>query len=104
MPLGERIASRGEECRRGASFRFSDGDFPFVCPPGIRRFIVFHGKVHPSTLGAAEVSAFVEWLAVRQKVSASIQNQALSAIIRGAIDTQHSAVQHVRIDHGRAQL
>src|SRR5258708_7425735 len=47
----------------------------------IRRFIVFHGKVNPSTLGAAEISAFVEWLAMRQKVSASTQNQALSAIL-----------------------
>ena len=47
----------------------------------IRRFIVFHGKAHPSTMGAAEVSGFLTWLAVRQKVSASTQNQALSAVL-----------------------
>jgi len=29
---------------------------------------VFHGKAHPSTLGASEVSAFLTWLAVRQHV------------------------------------
>lgn len=47
----------------------------------IRRFIVFHRKAHPSTMGAAEISAFLTWLAVRQHVSASTQNQALSALL-----------------------
>ena len=47
----------------------------------IRRYIVFHGKKHPSTLGAQDVSAFVTWLAVRRQVSASTQNQALSAVL-----------------------
>jgi integron integrase len=47
----------------------------------IRRYIVFHKKEHPSTMGAPEVSAFLEWLAVRQRVSASTQNQALCALL-----------------------
>lgn len=47
----------------------------------IRRYIVFHRKQHPSALGAPEVSAFLEWLAVRQRVSASTQNQALCALL-----------------------
>jgi site-specific recombinase XerD len=47
----------------------------------IRRYIVFHGKAHPSTLGAEAISAFLTWLAVRQHVSASTQNQALSALL-----------------------
>jgi site-specific recombinase XerD len=47
----------------------------------IRRYIVFHGKAHPSTLGASEISTFVTWLAVQQHVSASTQNQALSALL-----------------------
>ena len=42
---------------------------------------MFHGKAHPSTLGASEISAFLTWLAVRQHVSASTQNQALSALL-----------------------
>jgi integrase len=42
---------------------------------------VFHGKAHPSTLGAPEISAFLTWLAVQQQVSASTQNQALSALL-----------------------
>ncbi|MBI5709902.1 MAG: integron integrase [Candidatus Eisenbacteria bacterium] len=47
----------------------------------IRRFILFHGKRHPSVLGAAEVTAFLSSLAVDRRVSASTQNQALSAIL-----------------------
>ena len=47
----------------------------------IRRYIVFHGKAHPSMLGASEISTFLTWLAVRQHVSASTQNQALSALL-----------------------
>lgn len=47
----------------------------------IRRFIVFHGKRHPSEMGAAEVSAFLSWLATARGVSASTQNQALSAVL-----------------------
>jgi integron integrase len=46
----------------------------------IRRFIVFHGKRHPRELGEREVTAFVSSLAERA-VSASTQNQALSAIL-----------------------
>ena len=47
----------------------------------IRRFIVFHGTRHPRELGAAEIAAFVTWLAVDQQVASSTQNQALSAIL-----------------------
>lgn len=47
----------------------------------IRRYIVFHRKAHPSTLGAADISAFLTWLATAQRVSASTQNQALAALL-----------------------
>ena len=47
----------------------------------IRRYIVFHGKQHPSTLAAPDTSAFLTWLAVERRVSASTQNQALSAVL-----------------------
>ena len=47
----------------------------------IRRFILFHGKRHPGEMGAAEVERFLTSLAVDRKVSASTQNQALSAIL-----------------------
>lgn len=47
----------------------------------IRRFICFHNKRHPHEMGEHEISAFLTWLAVERKVSASTQNQALSAIL-----------------------
>lgn len=47
----------------------------------IRRFIFFHNKRHPSQMGASEVGEFLAWLATRQRVSASTQNQALSALL-----------------------
>jgi len=47
----------------------------------IRRYIVFHGKRHPETLGAQEVTAFLSSLAEQRGVSASTQNQALSALL-----------------------
>ena len=47
----------------------------------IRRFIVYHGKRHPSVLAAPDISAFLTSLATERHVSASTQNQALSAIL-----------------------
>jgi integron integrase len=47
----------------------------------IRRFILFHGKRHPSEMGADEVRAFLTHLAVVEKVSSSTQNQALAAVL-----------------------
>ena len=46
-----------------------------------RRYILFHGKRHPSTLGAAQITAFLTALAVQRRVSASTQNQALAALL-----------------------
>lgn len=47
----------------------------------IRYFIFFHGKRHPAGMGAAEVSAFLSWLATERNVAAATQNQALSALL-----------------------
>src|SRR3954470_9904763 len=44
------------------------------------RYIRFHGTRHPSRLGQAEVVQFLSTLAVRERVSASTQNQAMAAI------------------------
>ncbi len=46
-----------------------------------RKFVVFHGKRHPDTMGAAEVKAFLIYLAISRKVAASTQNQALGALL-----------------------
>ena len=47
----------------------------------ILRFIRFHQKRHPATMGVTEVNAFLSWLAVNRQVSASTQTQALSALL-----------------------
>ena len=47
----------------------------------IKRFILFHNKKHPATMGASEIAAFLSWLATSRRVSASTQNQALSALL-----------------------
>jgi integrase len=47
----------------------------------IRRYILFHGRRPPAELGADELRSFLGDLAVRGKVSASTQNQALNAIL-----------------------
>lgn len=47
----------------------------------IKQFILFHGKRHPSEIGAAEVEVFLTYLATTRHVSSSTQNQALSAIL-----------------------
>jgi integron integrase len=46
----------------------------------IRRYILFSGRRHPVDLDVTDVQAFLSDLAVRQRVSASTQNQALAAI------------------------
>ena len=46
-----------------------------------RRFILFHEKRHPKTMGVAEVTAFLTYLAVERQVSSSTQNQAKSALL-----------------------
>jgi integron integrase len=45
------------------------------------RFIVFHHKRHPKEMGAPEIEAFLTHLAVKKRVAAPTQNQALSALV-----------------------
>jgi integron integrase len=47
----------------------------------IKRFIIFNGKRHPLELEERHVTRFLSHLATDRKVSASTQNQALSAIL-----------------------
>ena len=47
----------------------------------IRRYIFFHGLRHPAEMGKPELTAFLSHLAVRERVSASTQTQALSALV-----------------------
>jgi integron integrase len=46
-----------------------------------KRFIFFHCRRHPLEMGEPEINQFLTGLAVNKKVSASTQNQALSALL-----------------------
>ncbi len=47
----------------------------------IKRFILFHGKRHPAEMGEPEINAYLTHLALKEHVSSSTQNQALSALL-----------------------
>jgi integrase len=47
----------------------------------VRKFILFHDKQHPSTLGEPAVRAFIDYLSVDKACSASTVRQALNAIV-----------------------
>ena len=47
----------------------------------VKRFILFHGKRHPVSMGKEEVEAFLTHLAVKSGVSASTQNVALASVL-----------------------
>ncbi len=47
----------------------------------IKRFILFHNKRHPKTIGEPEIETFLSHLAVERNVSASTQNQAFCALL-----------------------
>lgn len=47
----------------------------------VRRFVVFHGKRHPASMGSPEITELLTALAVERQVSASTQSQALAALL-----------------------
>ena len=47
----------------------------------IRRFILFHSKRHPLSMGTPEVESFLTHLAIDRRVAASTQNQAFNALL-----------------------
>src|SRR5436853_2095650 len=47
----------------------------------IKRYIIFHKLRHPAEMAEAEVNEFLSHLAIKENVSASTQNQALSALL-----------------------
>ena len=52
-----------------------------TCSEFAATFIIFHNKRHRKEMGKAEIEAFLTHLAVEGQVSASTQNQALSALL-----------------------
>jgi hypothetical protein len=47
----------------------------------IRRFILFHGKRHPTQMGGPEIEAFLSDLATHRNVASATQAQALAALL-----------------------
>jgi integron integrase len=47
----------------------------------IKRYILFHGKRHPETMGRKEIESYLTHLATVRNVAASTQNQAFSALL-----------------------
>jgi integrase len=47
----------------------------------IKKYILYHNKKHPETMGKVEIEAFLSHLATVRKVSASTQNQAFNALL-----------------------
>jgi len=47
----------------------------------IKRYIYFHNKTHPKDLDGKDIARFISYLAQREKVSSSTQNQALCALV-----------------------
>ncbi len=69
----------------------------------IRNFILFHNKRHPLEMGIREVEEFLSHLALERDVSASSQNQALSALIflyRDCLGIELSDVNSMRAREG----
>jgi integron integrase len=47
----------------------------------VRQFVLHHGRRDPRGLGAAEITSFLNYLAVVRRVAASTHNQALCALV-----------------------
>ena len=47
----------------------------------VRRFVLFHSRRHPVTMGDAEIREFITHLAVDRGIAAATQNQALAAVL-----------------------
>ena len=64
----------------------------------VRRFVQFHGMRHPVEMAESEINAFLTHLALKRHVSASTQNQALSALLflyRYVLGRQIGDLEHV---------
>jgi hypothetical protein len=56
----------------------------------IKRFILFHHKRHPASMGAPEVHAFLSHLAIEQKVAASTQPMPCSRFLSRTMRSPYS--------------
>jgi integron integrase len=73
----------------------------------IKRFVLFHQKRHPSTMGHDEVREYLTYLAVKKHVSSSTQNQALCALLflyKEVLGTELNRVNEIVRPSKRARL
>jgi len=61
----------------------------------VKRYIYFHDKRHPNTLGSKDIERFLTHLALRERVAASTQNQAFCALL-----FLYRFVLHIELDEG----
>ena len=61
-----------------------------------REYILYHNKRHPQEMGETEINQFITHLVTERKVSASTQNQAISAIL-----FLYRHVLHIELDETR---
>ncbi len=78
MPRAPRLLDRVRQAIRARHYsrRTEKADVAWV-----RRYILFHDKRHPCEMGAVEMTQYLSSLAGHANVSASTQNQALSALL-----------------------
>lgn len=70
-----------DQMREALRSRHYSGRTEQTCCHWVKRFIVYHNVRHPAEMGEPQINAFLTHLAVKEKVSASTQNQALSALL-----------------------
>ena len=80
-PYDERPLSLIAQMRRRLRLRRYSSRTEEAYVEWVRRFVRFGGMRHPRSLAPADVRAFLTDLAERQRVSASTQNQAFSAVL-----------------------
>jgi len=66
-----------------------------------RRFILFHNKRHPGEMSAPEIQAFLIYLVTQRNVSASTQNQALSAILFLYREVLHKEIEPILLSSAK---
>lgn len=64
----------------------------------VKQFIFFHNVRHPAEMAEPEMNQFLTHLAVKEHVSASTQNQALSALLFLLQKARHSFATHLLED------
>ena len=81
MPLApqpKKLLDRYSEALRNLHYSFRTEETYLTW---VRQYILYHNKKHPQEMGVAEINDFVTHLVNQKFVSASTQNQAISAIL-----------------------